>query len=201
MDASSVDPADVDESSVVLIDGSPAERPACVRLLHRLAPSQRQRTLLVGWSLDLRTVRQFADAGVGDFLNMPASTKETILRLELRSRARSVPPGGSIPRRVDSPNKNALPGIVGSPVSGVRLSERELLVYNLLVEQFGQPVSRKEILRRVWDRDEYAATTSNIVDVYIRYLRVKLARAAPQVRIVAIRHVGYALEATGEESA
>jgi DNA-binding response OmpR family regulator len=72
----------------------------------------------------------------------------------------------------------------------VRLSttEFELLVY--LLRNSGRVLSREQILRAVWGY-EYDPGT-NVVDVYIGYLRRKLRRAghAP-ARIVTIRSVGY----------
>jgi DNA-binding response OmpR family regulator len=68
------------------------------------------------------------------------------------------------------------------------------LLYNLLVARLGQPVSRDEILRGVWAREKHAIPGSNIIDVYIRYLRVKLAQAAPNLRIVTLRNTGYSLQ-------
>ena len=47
---------------------------------------------------------------------------------------------------------------------------------------------------RVWDRGADAEASSNIADVYVRYLRVKLAKVAPWLTIRTVRCVGYVLE-------
>jgi DNA-binding response OmpR family regulator len=194
-----VAPREVSDDAAILLDASPPSRQACLDLLPRLPPRQRQRTLVVGWSLDARVTRLFIDAGVADFLDMPASTGELLLRLELRLRDAAAPDDEPQSENAEVPRADPLTGTIGSPVQGVRLSERELLLYNLLVEQIGGVVSREEILRRIWGRDGRDIPTSNIVDVYIRYLRVKLARAAPTLRIVSLRHVGYSLRVAEPE--
>lgn len=185
---------EISEDSAILLDASVPARQPCLDLLPRLSSSQRQRTLVVGWTLDVRVTRLFIDAGVADFLNMPAPAAEILLRLELRLRAASARPDASPSPHAAIPRADPLTGIIGSPGQGVRLSERELLVYNILVERFGEAVSREELLRRVWGRESGEIQTSNVVDVYVRYLRVKLARAAPTLRIVSLRHVGYSLQ-------
>jgi two-component system response regulator ArlR len=73
------------------------------------------------------------------------------------------------------------------------LSEREFLLYTLLAERIGTPVSRDEILRRVWGGERDTRSASNVVDVYVRYLRLKLSRVAPHLVIEAVRYVGYQL--------
>ena len=80
----------------------------------------------------------------------------------------------------------------GTPVN-LSTTEFELLVY--LVRNRGQVLSREQILRAVWGYDHDPGT--NIVDVYIGYLRRKLSigdRAAP---ITTIRAVGFRLDAGG----
>ena len=75
----------------------------------------------------------------------------------------------------------------------VRLSttEFELLVY--LLRNRGRVLSREQILRAVWGY-EYDPGT-NVVDVYVGYLRRKLRRGEAKVPIVTVRSVGYRFDA------
>ena len=75
----------------------------------------------------------------------------------------------------------------------VRLSttEFELLVY--LLRNRGRVLTREQILRAVWGY-EYDPGT-NVVDVYVGYLRRKLRRAEGRVPIVTVRSVGYRFDA------
>ena len=59
-------------------------------------------------------------------------------------------------------------------------------------------LDRQTILNRIWGRGIGDEPTSNIVDVYVRYLRVKLAKVAPSLVITTVRHVGYVLERRGD---
>jgi DNA-binding response OmpR family regulator len=75
----------------------------------------------------------------------------------------------------------------------VRLSttEFELLVY--LMRNRGRVLSREQILRAVWGYDYDPGT--NVVDVYVGYLRRKLGRRDFKVPIVTVRSVGYRFDA------
>jgi signal transduction histidine kinase/DNA-binding response OmpR family regulator len=69
----------------------------------------------------------------------------------------------------------------------VELSAREFAMARELLEHPGQVLSREQLLSRVWGYDFDGA--SNVVDVYIRYLRTKLGVD----RFVTVRGVGYRL--------
>ncbi|HEY4306302.1 MAG TPA: helix-turn-helix domain-containing protein, partial [Gemmatimonadaceae bacterium] len=73
------------------------------------------------------------------------------------------------------------------------LTPKEHELYILLARHLGEPVRRADILRSVWDKDPRIGVSSNVVDVYILYLRQKLEIAAPHLEIATIRRVGYAL--------
>jgi two-component system OmpR family response regulator len=68
-------------------------------------------------------------------------------------------------------------------------TEFELLVY--LMRHCGQVLTREQILSSVWGYQHDPAT--NVVDVYIGYLRRKLARPQDPAPIFTVRSVGYRL--------
>ena len=70
----------------------------------------------------------------------------------------------------------------------VELSAREFTLAKELMEHAGQALSREQLLDRVWGYEVTGA--SNVVDVYIRYLRTKLGAA----RITTVRGIGYRFE-------
>jgi DNA-binding response OmpR family regulator len=140
-------------------------------------------------------IRQLIEAGVGDFVVLPATSSELLLRVVLRAReARNCIFAERSELRRTLPEVNHLNGAFGPESSNVRLSDREFLLYDILSHRFGTVVPRSEILSRIWGRDGEQEPTSNIVDVYVRYLRVKLAKVAPALVITTVRHVGYVLE-------
>ena len=73
----------------------------------------------------------------------------------------------------------------------IALTRRE---YDLLVTLMGssKPLSREQLLERVWKYE--SATETNVVDVYIRYLRSKIDIAGQPSYIKTIRGVGYAIQ-------
>jgi two-component system OmpR family response regulator len=77
----------------------------------------------------------------------------------------------------------------------VELSPRELALLDYFMRRPGDVLRRTEILDHVWD---YAYDgTSNVVDVYVRYLRVRLSAAGAPDLIETVRGVGYRLVALG----
>jgi two-component system OmpR family response regulator len=70
----------------------------------------------------------------------------------------------------------------------VDLTAREFAVLEYLARHPGEVVSRTRLLEHVWDQNFEGST--NVVDVYVGYLRRKLGRA----RIATVRGVGYRLE-------
>ena len=75
----------------------------------------------------------------------------------------------------------------------VRLSAREFDVMRFLLQSQERNLSKEVILARVWGYDSNAV--ENHVEVYVGFLRKKLASIGSDIRIVSIRRLGYHLEA------
>ena len=73
----------------------------------------------------------------------------------------------------------------------VALTAREYGLLMLLLTHVGQVVGREQILSEVWNDDQ--GTSSNVIEVYVRYLRQKLEEAGEQRLIHTIRSRGYSL--------
>lgn len=76
--------------------------------------------------------------------------------------------------------------------NSVRLSAREFDVMRYLLQNQGQNLSKEIILARVWGFDSNAV--DNHVEVYVGFLRKKLASIGSNIRIKAVRRMGYHLE-------
>jgi DNA-binding response OmpR family regulator len=188
-----------DPAAVALIEAAEGRQADALEMVRDLDPRCRRRTLVVVWRPARRMVRHFIEAGVGDFLTLPAPASELLLRVELRTREARASLFAERPEWSKLlPEVNHLNGSIGPESSGIRLSDREFLLYDILSQQFGTVVPRTEILNRIWGRGIGDEPTSNIVDVYVRYLRVKLAKVAPSLVITTVRHVGYVLERRGD---
>jgi DNA-binding response OmpR family regulator len=73
----------------------------------------------------------------------------------------------------------------------IRLTPREFALLQFLMEHAGETVSRTRIASAVWDHD--FDTFSNVVEVYIRYLRTKVDEPFATPLIHTVRGVGYRL--------
>lgn len=78
----------------------------------------------------------------------------------------------------------------------LRLSAREFDVMRLLMQSRSQIVPKEVILAKVWGFDSNAV--ENHVEVYVGFLRKKLQSIGSNVKIQAIRRLGYHLEVEGE---
>jgi len=71
----------------------------------------------------------------------------------------------------------------------IELTTREFDLLRLLAEHAGEIITRKQILDEVWHN--YRSTSSNVVDVYIRYLREKIDQGHATKLIHTVRKKGY----------
>ena len=76
----------------------------------------------------------------------------------------------------------------------IELTEREYRLLSLLMERQGAVVSRDLILRQVWD--DRQGSTSNVIEVYVRYLRRKLEEGGEPRLLHTVRGQGYCLSRT-----
>ncbi len=132
------------------------------------------------------------DAGAVDYLTKPFSLTELAARIRAQLRAAS-----HVPRTTLSAGDIEVNLITREVRRGnelVRLSTTEFELLSYLMHNRGHVLSREQILRAVWGY-EYDPGT-NVVDVYIGYLRRKLRTQGTNAPIVTVRSVGYRLDAS-----
>lgn len=78
----------------------------------------------------------------------------------------------------------------------IDLSQREFMLLNYLLRNPNQVLTRTQIAEHIWNFD--FASDSNIVDVYIGYLRRKIDRKYSPALIRTVRGVGYRISAEAE---
>ncbi len=129
------------------------------------------------------------DAGAVDYLVKPFSLAELVARV--RAQLRVVAQASATTLTGADIEVNLLTRKVRRGESSVALSSTEfdLLVY--LLRHEGQVVTREQILGSVWGYQHDPAT--NVVDVYVGYLRRKLGRPGEPAPIHTVRAVGYRL--------
>ena len=133
------------------------------------------------------------DVGADDYLAKPFSFDELLARLRALQRRGGV----ERPSVVDVGPLSLDPAAREVHRDGtlIPLSAKEFALLEALMRHAGEVLSRYQLLERAWDR-EYD-NRSNVVDVYISYLRDKIDRPFGTHAIETVRGVGYRLRADG----
>ena len=145
---------------------------------------------------DIEDKVQGLDIGADDYLTKPFAIKELLARIRLILRRKSVAQEKEEPRGevLQVKNLKIIPAqyevIVGNTKVSLTKKEYDLLEY--LVRNKRVVLTREQILSTVWGYD-YAGDT-NVVDVYIRYLRSKLDDKFGEKYIHTMRGIGYVVK-------
>ena len=131
------------------------------------------------------------DMGAEDYVTKPFEIEELLARIRacLRKSARRETPARVLeagPLQLD-PGRHT----VTCQGQRVELTHREFDLLKILMENQGIVMSRSTLMERVWGYDYMGET--NIVDVYIRYLRGKIDDAFGLRLLQTVRGVGYVL--------
>ena len=137
------------------------------------------------------------DLGADDYLIKPFAFEELLARIRvvLRKNSGSVEDSGNILKianlTVDC-NKHE---VFRDDVS-IKLSAKEFSILEYMMRNKGRVVSKEKIEEHVWDFDYEGG--SNIVEVYIKFLRKKVDNDFSPKLIHTIRRVGYILKVENE---
>ncbi len=131
------------------------------------------------------------DSGADDYLVKPFAFSELLARI--RALLRRPPLQADVVLRAGDLKMDLAKREVRRAEQLIELSPREFSLLELLLRHPNQVLSRTQIIERVWNSDFYCDT--NVVDVYIGYLRRKIDQPFAPLLIQTVRGVGYKLDA------
>ena len=133
------------------------------------------------------------DLGADDYITKPFAIQELMARIRaaLRKHQESDGPEGE---RLTCKNLVLYPSRYEVTVNGeeIHLTKKEYSLLEYLLRNKRNVLTRDQILQEVWGYD-YAGDT-NVVDVYIRYLRAKIDERFGDKYIYTVRGVGYVIK-------
>jgi len=137
---------------------------------------------------------QCLDLGADDYLGKPFSFSELSARIRALLRRSHLPSESVL--AVDDLKLDRVEHRVERAGRRIELTTKEFALLEYLMRNAGRRVTRSMIIEHVWNLT--FDTTTNVVDVYINYLRRKIDDGHPKKLIQTVRGVGYEIRADAE---
>ena len=133
------------------------------------------------------------DAGADDYLVKPFSFSELLARL--RALVRRVPVERPVVIQVGDLSLDPAARRAWRDGKELTLSAKEFALLEVFMRRPGETLSRVQLIDGAWDMGY--ESKSNLVDVYVRYLREKIDRPFGRHALETVRRVGYRLREDG----
>jgi two-component system copper resistance phosphate regulon response regulator CusR len=136
------------------------------------------------------------DAGADDYLIKPFEFRELVARLRALNRRRSTNPSDATVLKIADLELNQQSKTVKRGTQKIILTARELALLEFFMKNQNKALSRNEITEKVWDVN--FDTGTNVVDVYVNYLRKKVDKDFSPKLIHTITGIGYIMQESEE---
>jgi DNA-binding response OmpR family regulator len=150
--------------------------------------------LVVGRRSDPSAAVSALDRGADDYVASSCDPTELVARV--RALARRSSGVAAFEREIDGLVLDLRRGVIRCSGVEVALTRRESDLLEYLTRNAGHPVTREELAAHIWHAAAPSNGGTNIVDVYVSYLRRKLGTLGRQSLIRSVRGVGYELVET-----
>ncbi len=131
------------------------------------------------------------DCGADDYLTKPFAPKELLARLRALARRQYDVEDGKLTFGDIALEGKTMTLENSASGASVRLSEKEFRALEVLMANQGQILTREQLALKIWGYDNEAEY--NNVEVYMTFVRKKLAFIGSKTAIKAVRGVGYEL--------
>jgi DNA-binding response OmpR family regulator len=135
------------------------------------------------------------DTGSDDYLTKPFSFEELLARMRALLRRSAARDGHTL--KYSELTLDPYSRMLSKGLKEVELTEKEFLIMEHLIKNSERPLTRREIAEYVWQN---ATDSTNIVDVYINFLRKKIESVTPRKYIQTVRGIGYILKEEDEKT-
>ncbi len=135
------------------------------------------------------------DTGSDDYLTKPFSFEELLARIRALLRRSAARESHTL--RYSELTLDPYSRVLSRGSKEAELTEKEFLLLELMIKNSERPISRREMAEYVWQN---VTDSTNIVDVYINFLRKKIESITPKKYIQTVRGIGYLLKEEDEKA-